>query len=69
MNFLTQSSDPAVLEWLANVNKAFLADLVIDLVRVREGCEELDGEALVVALTDAAHPIREVRARAARRRK
>jgi hypothetical protein len=64
---VTQSSDPAVLEWFANVNKAFLADLVIDLVRIGAGDECLDGMDLVRALKEADEPIREVRARAVRK--
>lgn len=54
---ITQSRDPGVDAWIGNVSKAFLADLVIDLIRRNEGSEDLDGADLLRAIVEDAEPI------------
>lgn len=54
---ITQSSDRGVEAWMEDVSKAFLADLVIDLIRRNEGNEDLDGGDLLQAIIEDAEPI------------
>lgn len=54
---ISQSSDRGVEAWMEQVSKAFLADLVIDLIRRNEGNEDLDGADLLTAIIADAEPI------------
>lgn len=58
---LTQSGDWSVRATLDSVSKNALADLVIDLIRLQHGKEDLDGEALIQAFLKAMGPIARVR--------
>jgi len=54
---LTQTEDPGVKHWLDRLSKKALGDLVIDLVRIGEGDETLDGAELCRRLHAAAEPV------------
>lgn len=58
---MTQAETHAAFAFIDSVSKAWLADLVIDLVRRNAGDEMLDGLGLVGAIISEAQPITEVR--------
>jgi len=58
---IAQSADPVVRSTLDSASKHALIDLVIDLLRQREGDEHLDGEPLAQAFVTAFAPIARAR--------
>lgn len=53
----TQVESREACSFLDGFSKAALADLVVDLVRRNAGDEDLDGAALVAAITAEAEPV------------
>lgn len=51
------TSSQGVRWWLERISKAALADLAVDLVRISEGDEALDGPELQAVLARAAEPV------------
>lgn len=57
----TQTDSNEALTFFSGVSKAWLVDVVVDLVRRNTGDEQLDGLELVDTVTREAHPITSVR--------